>query len=112
MEDKEDMTSLLTVLNELKKEGYTVDFRLTDEGKICTNDGSECFTPDEVQIVNFYRFEGESNPDDMSILYVLRSKSGIKGTVSDAYGTYSDEALEKFMKNVKDLGKDLDKASS
>lgn len=111
MEDKEELKSMITVLATLKKDGYTLDFQVSEDGLLCTLDGKECFTPDQVQIVNFYRFEGESNPDDMSILYVLESKTGAKGTISDAYGTYSDETIETFMKQVKDLGKDLDSAS-
>lgn len=45
----------------------------------------------------------------MAILYVLETRSGAKGTISDAYGPYADESLENFMKQVKDLGKNLDK---
>lgn len=111
MQDKEELTSLVNVLARLRKEGYNQDFMVSDDGRLCTMDGKECFTPDQLQIVNFYRFEGESNPDDMAILYVLETATGTKGTLSDAYGTYSDEKIEDFMKQVRDLGKDLDKAS-
>lgn len=108
MENKVELTPLITVLAQLHKEGYKLDFKVTEDGKLSTMDDKQTFAPDEVRIVNFYRFEGESNPDDMSILYVLDTTSGAKGTISDAYGTYSDETIETFMKKVQDLGKDLD----
>ena len=108
MEDKVELTSLVTVLTKVRKAGYKLDFRVTEEGSLSTIDGKQQFAPDQVQIVNFYRFEGESNPDDMSILYVLETTSGAKGTISDAYGPYSDETVETFMKQVKDYGKKLD----
>jgi hypothetical protein len=111
MQDKVEMTSMIQVLAQLRNEGYTTDFRMTDDGKLSTMDGKASFTPQQVQIVNFYRFEGESYPGDMAILYVLDTDSGLKGTVSDAYGLYSDEVIESFMKQVKDMGKDLDKRS-
>ena len=108
MENKVELTPMITVLNQLRKEGYKVDFRVTEEGKLCTMNDKQQFGPDEVRIVNFYRFEGETNPGDMAILYVLETTSGAKGTISDAYGPYSDETTETFMKQVLDLGKDLD----
>ncbi|RDV16803.1 hypothetical protein DXT99_03215 [Pontibacter diazotrophicus] len=109
MQNKVELTSLVSVLAQVKKEGYKLDFRVTEDGMLSTMDSKQQFRPDEVRIVNFYRFEGESNPDDMSILYVVDTTSGAKGTISDAYGLYSDELIENFMKQVEDLGKNLDK---
>ena len=108
MENKVELTPLITVLAQLQKDGYKLDFKVTEEGMLSTMDDKQQFGPNEVRIVNFYRFEGESNPDDMAILYVLETTTGAKGTISDAYGTYSDETIETFMKQVQDLGKDLD----
>ena len=65
--------------------------------------------PDEVTIVDFYRFEGESNPDDMSVLYAIEATDGVKGTISNAYGTYADANTDDFLKQVEDLGKNLTK---
>ena len=108
MQNKVELTPMITVLAQLQKEGYKLDFKVTEEGVLSTMDDKERFAPGQVRIVNFYRFEGESNPDDMAILYVLETESGAKGTISDAYGIYSDETIETFMKQVQDLGKDLD----
>ena len=109
MQDKVELTSMVNVLARLRKEGYTEDYTITEDGRMSTIDGRENFGPEEVNIVNFYRFEGESNPDDMAILYVIETNSGHKGTISDAYGTYSDETVENFMKLVRDFGKNMDK---
>ena len=109
MQDKVELTSMVNVLARLRKEGYTEDYTITEDGRMSTIDGRESFGPEEVNIVNFYRFEGESNPDDMAILYVIETNSGHKGTISDAYGTYSDETVENFMKLVRDFGKNMDK---
>jgi hypothetical protein len=108
MEDKVEMTPMVSVLAQLREEGFTVDFKVTENGKLSTMDDKQQFAPEEVYIVNFYRFEGESYPDDMAILYVLETSSGARGTISDAYGPYSDETVETFMKQVKDMGKNLD----
>ncbi len=42
-----------------------------------------------MEVVEFYRFEGASNPDDNSILYAIETSDGLKGLLVDAYGAYS-----------------------
>lgn len=108
MENKVELTPMITVLAKLRKEGCNLDFKVTEDGMLSTMDGKEKFSTEQVRIIDFYRFEGESNPDDMSILYVIETDTGAKGTISDAYGIYSDETIENFMKQIKDLGKDID----
>lgn len=109
MEEKVELTTLVSVLEQVRQEGYTVDFKVSQDGQLRSMDGKHQFRPDQVRIVNFYRFEGESYPGDMAILYVLETDSGVNGTISDAYGTYADEIVDSFMKQVEDLGKNLDK---
>ncbi|TXK51332.1 hypothetical protein FVR03_03740 [Pontibacter qinzhouensis] len=109
MQDKVEERSLVNVLNRLKKDGCTLDFKVTEEGQLATMDGKKTFTPDQVRIIDFYRFEGESNPDDMSILYVVETTEGIKGTITNSYGPYADERIENVMKQIEDMGKNLDK---
>ena len=109
MQDKEELTTLVNVLAKVRKEGYKLDFTLGDDNLLHTMDSKLKFSPEQLKIVNFYRFEGQSNPDDMAILYVLETNTGEKGTITDAYGTYSDASIEAFMKLVPDMGKDLDR---
>ncbi len=110
MQDKEEERSLVNVENKLTKDGYTHDFKVTD-GRLHTLDPStsKSYTPDEVTIVDFYRFEGESNPDDTSILYAIVANDGVKGTIASAYGVYADSDIDDFLKKVEDMGKNLTK---
>ncbi|AMJ67433.1 hypothetical protein [Hymenobacter sp. PAMC 26628] len=110
MQDKEEERSLVNVENKLTKDGYTHDFKVTD-GRLHTLDPSSnrSYTADEVTIVDFYRFEGESNPDDTSILYAIEATDGVKGTIASAYGVYADTDIDDFLKQVEDLGKNLTK---
>jgi hypothetical protein len=108
MQDKEEERSLINVEHKLTKDGFTQDFKVTD-GRLHTlgTESSKSYAPADVTIVDFYRFEGESDPDDMSILYALETADGVKGTVSSAYGTYADSDTLDFLKQVEDLGKNL-----
>ena len=110
MQDKEEERTLVSVEKDLKKQGYTQDFTVTD-GRLHTlsRASAKTYAPDEVTIVDFYRFEGESNPDDMAILYAIEATDGVKGTIASAYGTYADTNVDDFLKHVEDLGKNLTK---
>lgn len=110
MQDKEEERSLVNVENKLTQDGFTQDFKVTD-GRLHTLDprAPKSYASDEVTIVDFYRFEGESNPDDTSILYAIEATDGVKGTIASAYGVYADTDTNDFLKQVEDLGKNLTK---
>lgn len=94
------MRDMSTVLKKMNEEGYTANFKVNEEGLECL-DTNKVYAADELLVVNFYRSEGISDPDDNSILYAIEATDGTKGTLMDAYGAYSDPMIEKFMKQVK-----------
>lgn len=98
------MKSLATCLNRMITEGYTEDFKVTDYGLESLHK-NENYKPEQIQIVNFFRFEGQSDPDDNAILYVIETNDGTKGTLIDAYGVYNDPKVTKFMKDVESIHK-------
>jgi hypothetical protein len=93
------MTYEQKVQDKLETYGYTEQFRV-EKGKLVGINSKKVYKPKDVKAVNFYRFEGISDPDDMSILYAIETCDGCKGTLTDAYGRYSDEATGEFMKQV------------
>lgn len=102
MQDMKDyMPPLTEKMAELTKKGYTTQFKLED-GILRDLSSDKNYQPQDLSIMEEFRFEGESNPDDMSILYAVEAGDGTKGTVVDAYGTYADEDLGAFMKQVKE----------
>jgi hypothetical protein len=108
MQDKEEERSLVNVENKLSKDGFTQDFTVTN-GRLHTmsDASSKTYGPEDITIVDFYRFEGESDPDDMSILYALQTNDGVRGTISSAYGVYGNSDALEFLKLVEDRGKNL-----
>lgn len=98
------MKSLATCLNGMITEGYAEDFKVTDQGLESLNHHNH-YKAEEIQIVNFFRFEGESDPDDNAILYVIETNDGTKGTLVDAYGVYNDAKVTRFMKDVETIQK-------
>jgi hypothetical protein len=101
-----DLKSLSACLAKMISKGYTDDFKAIDEGlKSLRTD--KVYQPDEVQIVNFYRFEGPSDPDDMSILYIIETNDGLKGTLVDAYGVYASVEVSEFILAVENINKKM-----
>jgi len=98
------MNTISECINSAVKEGYTRDFFIGDQG--LSYSGTErMYGPEEVIIKNFYRFEGESDPADSAILYLLKTRDGARGTLLDAYGVYSDEGIAAFVKEVNEIHK-------
>ena len=95
------MTSCHT---KLMKEGFTEDFKASESGLLSLQQ-EKLYKPDDIKDVNFYRFEGASDPGDNSILYAIETNDGIKGTLVDAYGPYADARVDKFMQEVESLHK-------
>jgi len=109
MELGHKMTTLSQVTEMLRSKGYNEDFEMTKKGFTAKNEG-RILPPDKITIRKFYRFEGESNPGDMSILYAMETDEGTRGILIEAYGTYAgndSEALSEFLKKVKTEEKDI-----
>jgi hypothetical protein len=94
------MRDLTEHMDYAAKHGYDQSFQVTPEG-LKSLISSKLYMPDDLLIVNFFRYEGISDPEDNSILYLIETKDGAKGTLVDAYGAYSDPEVENFMKDVK-----------
>ncbi|PIQ20454.1 MAG: hypothetical protein COW65_14940 [Cytophagales bacterium CG18_big_fil_WC_8_21_14_2_50_42_9] len=108
MQDKKELTTQVKIEARLNEEGFTKDFRVT-ESRLCAYDNDKTYGPEEVKIIDFFRFEGESNPDDMAILYAIECNDGTRGTISNSYGPLADTDIDAFLVQVEDLGKNLDK---
>jgi len=93
------MKTLTEVIQRLREKEYIHDFEISHK-KLISKDTGEQFAPHDMTIDKSFRFEGDSNPDDMSILYSLTANTGTKGIIIDAYGTYSNPEISAFIKEV------------
>jgi len=98
MKTPNEMNTLSETMKKLKDEGITEEFEIRDGNFV--NQNGEKFKPEDLTIIKVHRFEGISDPDDMSVLYVLKSPAGKQGVYVDAFGFYADhdtaEALKKL----------------
>lgn len=99
----EKMTTLSSCVDSTMDKGFTINFKI--EGNLLWDGGHKYYEPQEVTIKNYYRFEGDSDPADNSILYLVATSDGKKGILIDAYGVYEDVCISEFIKKVTDIEK-------
>ena len=98
---KNEMTTLSSVLEKLRLRKKDNEFRMTSDGFGTTK--GKCYQPEDLKIIRTYRFEGESDPADNVILYVIEANDGLMGYNMDAYGAYSNhegDGYDDFIKKI------------
>lgn len=109
--DNHELKTMVSCTNMLTAQGFTTQFKAVGAG-LQSLANERIFKPEEVKILNFYRFEGESDPEDSSILYAIETLDGERGTLVDAYGPYSDIHVNNFVREVEDIQKKVNKDKS
>ena len=94
-----DSQTLASALDELTRRGFTESLAVVGN-ELRAAKTQKAFRPDEVVIREVRRFEGVSDPDDMSVVYAIEAAGGLRGTLVDAYGVYSDPAVSAFVSQV------------
>jgi hypothetical protein len=70
-------------VTDLRRRGFTVDFNLEENCIVCHE---HKFDPQDFEIVEVHRFEGNSDPSDEAIIYAITSNTGMKGILVNGYG--------------------------
>ena len=87
-------------ITDLTKRGYDDQLILARNCLVCEAK-QQRLEPDQFTIDEFYRFEGDSNPDDEMIVYAISSKDGnVKGTLVNAFGMYADSANDNLISKL------------
>lgn len=96
----ESYDTVVAALNGLKAKGYTINFNIAFDKLICS-ENKTCLNPNEFEIVEVHRFEGNSNPADEDVVYAVESHSGdIKGVLTSAFGLYADSASADMIRKL------------
>lgn len=101
MTSKTEMTTLSSILEKLRLRKQDNEFKMTEKG-FCTGTG-KYYEPEELKIIKTYRFEGESDPSDNIVLYLIEANDGLMGYCMDAYGAYSNYENSDFDDFVKKI---------
>jgi hypothetical protein len=97
------MKTLSEVMESLVRRGFTEHFGVRGD-QLRGFESGKTFGSQDVIIREYDRFEGASDPDDMEILYALESSGGIRGTLVDAFGVYSNPVISAYLSRVRFVG--------
>jgi hypothetical protein len=101
-DQKIQMNTLSDVLERLRLKKLDNEFRWTPEG--FTAGKGKVYKPNQLTIIKTFRFEGESDPSDMEIVYIIEAEDGLIGYSMDAYGMYSshedEEGYDNFIRQI------------
>ena len=85
--------TLSSAVNALTKQGFTDDFK-AEERCIKALYSKREFQPKELKIVQTFRFEGMTNPEDETELFAIISHDGVKGTLVMSYSAVHFQNVE------------------
>ena len=83
--------------NGLKKRGFSIDFNLEENCLVCHGDR---FDVNDFEIVEVYRFEGNSDPSDQAVVYAIESNNGKKGVLVSGYGISAEGVSAEMAKKL------------
>ena len=96
----ESYDTVVDALNGLKARGYTINFNIAFDKLMCS-ENKICLNPNEFEIVEVHRFEGNSNPADADVVYAVKSITGdIKGVITSAFGLYADAVSTEMISKL------------
>ena len=95
-------STLSEATTDMKRRGYTHEFNVNDDIRLMATDldAARTYASQDVRVVEFHRFEGESDPGDMTIVYGLETHDGERGVLIDAYGANSEDKVDDFVKGL------------
>lgn len=102
----ETMITSSEALERLRQKNMANEFRWTTRGFAAPN--GKIYRPEQLEILRTLRFEGESNPSDTEILYIIKAEDGFMGYSLDAYGAYSSHdnevGYDNFIRQISEAG--------
>ena len=98
MHHKLHYSTVSEAINKLRTEGFVTDFNLEENCIVCSTGK---FNAEDLEIVDVYRYEGNSDPADEAIVYAIESKSGVKGILVDGYGISSDSRVTSILEKIR-----------
>lgn len=97
MQHKTHYATVSEALDQLRKQGFTVDFNLEENCIVCANGK---FDTDSFEIMDVYRYEGNTDPADEATVYAIQSNTGVKGVLVTGYGTSAENVSPELLKKL------------
>jgi len=97
MKQKFHYATVTEAIEQLKAQGFTLDFNL-EQNHLTANEDK--YPAEAFEIVDLYRYEGPSDPADEATVYALTNADGVKGILVSGYGISTDEVATETLKQL------------
>ncbi|MBX7137911.1 MAG: hypothetical protein K1X83_08010 [Oligoflexia bacterium] len=94
-------SSLSALIETLKELGFKNTLKV-QAGELFCSESDEKFTPQRTAILGIYRFEGASDPQDLSVVYAVETDNGTRGVILDAFGPKASPEVGAFIDQTTD----------
>ena len=84
-------------IEDLRKQGYTTDFNIEGNSVVCSLGK---FGTNDFEVVDVYRYEGDSDPGDEAAVYAIKSSNGLKGVLVTGYGASSESTSPEMLRKL------------
>lgn len=92
--------TLSEAVNDLVSRGYVYNFNLKNDCIKCVENEINIH-PEDFNIDEVHRFEGNTDPGDENVLFAISSdKYNIKGLLVNAFGMYADSFSSDLMSKL------------
>lgn len=92
--------TLSEAVNDLVKRGYTYNFNIKSDCISCVENAINIH-PEDFEVDEFHRFEGNTDPGDANVLFAISSdKYKLRGLLVNAFGMYSDSYSSAIMSKL------------
>ncbi|MBI1307758.1 MAG: hypothetical protein GC181_14235 [Bacteroidetes bacterium] len=98
MHHESHYATVTEAINKLRERGFDLDF---NPGKNCVICNGQKFNAEELEIVDVYRYEGNTDPSDEAIVYAIEAQFGLKGILVDGYGASADNDTSELIKKIR-----------
>ncbi|MEP6683041.1 MAG: hypothetical protein ABJA35_07270 [Parafilimonas sp.] len=97
MQHKTHYDTVSTAIEELRKQGYTTDLNIEEDKVVCSQGK---FDKDNFEVMDVYRYEGNSDPADEAAVYAIESSSGLKGILVTGYGASAEDLSAEMLEKL------------
>src|SRR5687768_13008182 len=98
MHHKSHYATVSEAIEQLRQQGFVTDFNLAENCLVCAD---QKFNVEDLEIVDVYRYEGDTDPSDEATVYAIASKSGVKGILVTGYGASEDSKTTMMLSKLK-----------
>jgi len=97
MNKKVHYGTVTEAIQAFKSQGFNMDFNLEENCLVCN--GTR-LNADDFNIVDMYRYEGNSDPGDEAAVYAIESVHGQKGILVTGYGLSTDSMSTDILQKL------------